>query len=111
MMPTTLQGVMVQDLEALFGEYGFAEDAFLRLASGEERAIRVIFDEAYQELDLKTKAPVGAVTTAVHVQTASLPEFVEAEDRILVRGKLYRMQMPKPDGHGAAVVRLTKVST
>lgn len=107
---TTLAEILVDDLEALFGEYGFAEDAVYRPEGGQERPVRVIFDEAYQELDLKTKAPVGSVGPAVHIQVADLPEEMEEEDRLVVRGKLYRPQAPKPDGHGSAVVRLNRVA-
>lgn len=106
---TDLLSVMLDDLEALFGEFGFAEDASYLPTSGEARPVRVIFDEAYQEVDPKTKAPIGSVSPAAHMQAASLPEELDDDDRLIIRGKTYRINVPKPDGHGAVVCRLHRV--
>jgi len=106
---TTFADILLDDLEALFGEYGFAEDASYLPAIGEARTVRVIFDEAYQEVDLKTKAPIGSISPAAHMQASSLPDEIDDDDRLIIQGKTYRINVPKPDGHGAVVCRLHRV--
>lgn len=110
---TTLADILLNDLEALFGEFGFAEDAVYRPESGEERPVRVIFDEAYQEVDPKSRAPIGSSGPAAHIQASALPADLDdmgEEDRIVIRDCTYRIVAPKPDGHGSVVLRLNRVS-
>ena len=110
---TTPADILLDDLEALFGEYGFAEDALYRPEGGQERTVRVIFDEAYQEVDPKSRAPIGSSGPAAYIQASDLPADLDdmgEEDRISIRGCAYRIVAAKPDGHGSVVLRLNRVS-
>lgn len=107
---TTMRDILLADLEALFGEYGFAEDAVFKPAVGAQSTIRVIFDAAFQEVDPKSKAPVGSVGPAAHLMASALPDDLDEEDRLVIRGATYRVSVPKPDGQGGVLCRLHKVS-
>lgn len=119
---TTLTDILLDDLEAIFGEHGWAVDAVYRLAEpaeGEDadRDVRVIFDNAFQDVDPKSQAPIGSTGPAAFLRAADLPadlDDIEEEDRLIIVcndvSQAYRIVVARPDGHGSVFCRLQKVS-
>lgn len=108
---TTFADILLDDLEAIFGEFGWAVDAVYRPVEGDERAVRVIFDNAYQDADPKTHAPVGSRGPAAFLQESDLPAEAGEEDRLVIGDQAYRIVVVKPDGHGSVLCRLQAVSS
>lgn len=101
-----------EDLDGILADPdGWAEDVEL-LPAGSEAvlSLRAIFDRAGQEMQPGSRAPVlsrrPVLTLAEADLDASLGRALGRSDRFRVRGVLYAVESPQPDGLGSVAVKL-----
>lgn len=105
-MSGSLEDLMLGDLAVLFDLGGLTVPVEYRPAVGEAVQLKGIFDEAYCEVDPHSRAPIGSTGPAVHMQTGQLPAEPADADRLVIKGRVYRMLAPKPDGQGVTIYPL-----
>jgi hypothetical protein len=110
---TDLLSVMAADLTALF-ELGGLTIPVTYVPAAEPDAdpdaeppapveLVGMFDEAYQEVDPHSRMPIGSTGPAVHLRSADLPAYPAEADRLVIRGRTFRIVLPKPDGEGVTI--------
>ncbi len=77
------------------------------IAPGVELA-RAVFDTAHVAVDPETGAPVSSVNPVMGVLLSDLPNKPTTRDRVLVRGVLYQITDPQPDGVAGITLILKK---
>lgn len=112
-MSGALLDVMAQDLDAIFELGGLDEP--VEYVPGDEDlesvALKGMYDEAYCEVDPHSRMPIGSTGPAVHLRSADLPEYPAETDRLVIRGRTFRITLPKPDGQGMTTFLLSEVTT
>lgn len=79
----------------------FEEDATYELAGGQPVAVRGVFDEEHEFLDVGGTVEISSQSAPVFdIQEKNLPAGYARDDRITVRGTLFRVVDIQPDGHG-----------
>ena len=105
----TFRDDMETDLGDVFGNSteGFAEPATYIPKSGSSYDVNVIFDETYEDVDLNTQAVVMSSDPRCRLRTSDIVgTTVKSGDKINIRGTVYSMIEPMPDGIGCTIVRL-----
>jgi len=108
-MTDDLLSIMASDLSALFDLGGLTIPVEYRPAVGEAVQLKGIYDEAWCEVDPQSRAPIGSTSPALHVQTGQLPAEPDDADRLVIKGRTFRMLMPKPDGEGVTIYPLKEM--
>lgn len=110
-MSNDLMSIMSADLTALFelGGLTVPVDYCPANAPGVIVPLKGIFDEAWCEVDPQSRAPISSTSPAVHMQAGTLPAEPDDADRLIIKGRTWRMLMPKPDGHGVTVYPLKEI--
>lgn len=86
----------------------FGEPATYTLSSGQSFALNVVFDEAYQEVDLTGGTGITSAMPVIGVRVADFPAGWDAENAqgesvyIDSRAGSYTVKEGRPDGHGSA---------
>lgn len=112
-MSGELLDLMAQDLDAIF-ELGGLDEPVDYIPSDTPLVavpLKGMFDEAYQEVDPNSRMPIGSTGPAVHLRSTDLPEYPAETDRLVIRGRTFRITLPKPDGQGMTTFLLQEVTT
>jgi hypothetical protein len=106
---TDLMSVMTDDLATLFDLGGLTVPVEYRPATGAAVQLKGIYDEAWCEVDPKSRAPISSTGPAVHLQTGSIPAEPDEADRLVILGRTFLVNEPRPDGQGVTVYTLKEV--
>jgi len=96
---------LVEDMSAFLSTAEFAEEVlYTSVAEPAARLVAVIFDNGYQaQLD----GMAAGAEPSVQCSVADLP-LAAMGDTFLIRGALYSVVEPQPDGTGWQVLRLRR---
>tara|TARA_B100000035_G_scaffold181604_1_gene155030 strand:- start:31630 stop:31941 length:312 start_codon:yes stop_codon:yes gene_type:complete len=72
--------------------------------------IKGMFQTAHIALDPETGGPVSSQQPILGVNARDLPITPKTNDRVTVRGHVYRVRDAQPDGHTLFTLMLQKVS-
>lgn len=110
-MSDDLMSIMAADLTALFelGGLTVPVDYCPANAPGVIVPLTGIFDEAWCEVDPQSRAPIGSTSPALHMRDGLLPAEPDEADRLIIKGRTFRMLEPKPDGQGVTIYPLKEV--
>jgi len=104
-----LMSVMAADLATLFDLGGLTVPVEYRPAAGDSIMLKGIFDEAWCEVDPKSRAPISSTGPVVHLQAGSIPAEPDEADRMVILGRTFRVLEPKPNGQGVTLYTLHEV--
>lgn len=99
-----LSAAMFPTVFALFGE-----PVTVRLGDeSAETLVTGIFRAEAESVDLSTGVPVSTVQPLLEIRELELPQGVDEDDHVTVRGQTYRVVDVRPDGHGTLKLFLHK---
>lgn len=98
---------MESDLkDVFFNTEDFAIGALYFPASGVSYPIQVIFDAAYESVNMEGTIPVATTTPMLRVRESALLAPPAPGDKVFVKGVWYEVLEPQPDGLGVMKLRL-----
>jgi hypothetical protein len=65
-----------------------------------------IFDEAYSELVVIDGVPVTQTMPVLGIRLGDFLEEPKQDDKLIARGRVYKVREMRPDGHGGAKLML-----
>jgi hypothetical protein len=110
MTTTPFQDLLDSDTALVLDDpSGPAEDVLLVDTEGGEHPLRALYEAP--GLDVTPgQAPVSSTAPLLHIPlsrvTAAIGRPLSKRDRLLVRGRRYRMEHSRPDGYGLLIVKL-----
>jgi hypothetical protein len=100
---------MANDLQStFFNGNDFARSATYTPITGAAYSLAVIFDAAYQEVEVGASIPVMSTQPQAQVIETDLQAEPANGEKLTVDGIVYLVREYQPDGTGVGVLKLTK---
>lgn len=105
----SLMDEMDSDLQnVFFNEDDFAIDAVYYPSIGGSYHIKVIFDSAYESVNVEGTIPIASTAPVLRVREADINPAPAPGDVVLIKSVRYGVIEPEPDGHGVLKLRLNE---
>jgi hypothetical protein len=101
----TLLDQIETDLDTFINDDDFAVDAIYTPVEGDSKIIKVIFDNAYKQMNLQTGVESGG--TSAQLKSSDV-EDIAKDDTLEINDIAYNIIGIEPDGTGMIVVRLSE---